>query len=80
VEDKAAKVRRITAENGLDPAATLLVGDMKEDVQAGKAARVRTCAVITGFDAEPHLRALQPDLLCNDLGELRTMLERLWSD
>ncbi len=76
-EDKAAKVRRIIAENGLDPAATLLVGDMKEDVEAGKAAQLQTCAVLTGIDSEAHLRALQPDFLCNDLGELRSLLEKL---
>lgn len=76
VENKTSKVRRILKENSLTPAETLLVGDMEEDLKAGITAGVQTCAVLTGYDLESKLRVLQPDILCNDLRELRRILEK----
>jgi phosphoglycolate phosphatase len=74
IEDKTQKIHQILAENALDPRATLFVGDMEHDIAAGKAGGVRTCAVLTGYNPSDKLRALSPDLVCADLGELQCWL------
>jgi len=74
IEDKTVKIHHILAENRLDPAATLFVGDMEHDLAAGQAGGVRTCAVLSGYNHADRLRAMRPDLLCAHLGELRALL------
>ena len=74
VEDKTQKIHHILEENQLDRAATLFVGDMEHDIEAGKAGGVRTCAVLSGYNHAEKLRALHPDLVCEHLGELQRIL------
>ena len=74
IEDKTEKIHHILRENELVPGETLFVGDMEHDIQAGKAGGVRTCAVLTGYNHSDKLRALAPDWVCADLGELRQVL------
>jgi phosphoglycolate phosphatase len=74
IEDKTAAIHQILAENRLDPAQTLFIGDMEHDIEAGQAGGVHTCAVLTGYTREHKLRALRPDLVCRDLGELQQRL------
>jgi phosphoglycolate phosphatase len=47
-----------------------MIGDGVQDIGAGKAAGVRTVAVLGGFQKEPSLRALAPDFVIRSLGEL----------
>jgi phosphoglycolate phosphatase len=74
IEDKTEKIHLILSENALAPAATLFVGDMEHDIQAGRAGGVRTCAVLSGYNHAERLRALQPDFVCADLGEVQAIL------
>ena len=71
IADKTEQIHRILEENRLDPRETLFVGDMEHDIEAGRAGGVRTCAVLTGYNHDETLRALQPDLVCEHLGELQ---------
>ncbi len=48
------------------PERTLLIGDGPQDIRAGQAARVRTCAVTYGFRTADELRPLAPDFLIDD--------------
>ena len=41
----------------------LLIGDSPQDIRAGQAAGVYTCAVTYGFRPIEELRPLQPDLV-----------------
>ena len=75
IEDKTQKIHHILDENQLLPEATLFVGDMEHDIEAGKHGGVRTCAVLTGYNRVEKLRAMQPDLVCEHLGELQEVLE-----
>lgn len=75
LEDKTLKIHHILEENRLAPEATLFVGDMEHDVEAGKHGGVRTCAVLTGYNHVEMLRAMKPDLICENLGELQEILE-----
>ncbi len=76
IVDKTETIHRILAENGLAGAETLFAGDMQHDIDAGRAAGVVTCAVLTGYNHGDVLRALDPDLVCEDLGVLQQHLER----
>jgi len=55
--------------DGASPVA--LVGDAPSDVLAARANRIRAIAVHTGISTAEELRALGPDILLADLGELR---------
>jgi phosphoglycolate phosphatase-like HAD superfamily hydrolase len=74
IEDKTAKVHHIVEENHLNREETLFVGDMEHDIEAGKAGGVHTCAVLTGYNHAEKLRAMEPDLVCQHLGELQKIL------
>ena len=75
IEDKTQKIHHILDENQLLPEATLFVGDMEHDIEAGKHGGVRTCAVLTGYNHVEKLRAMQPDLVCEHLGELQAWIK-----
>jgi len=57
------------------PERTLFVGDMTVDIEAGKNAKVRTCAVTYGFDGREKLKQAGPDFLIDDLGQLKEFIE-----
>lgn len=48
-----------------------LIGDAPADVEAAKANRIRAVAVATGITPKQELAALAPDLLLDDLRQLR---------
>jgi phosphoglycolate phosphatase len=74
IEDKTSKIHHILEENELVRHETMFVGDMEHDVEAGRAGGIHTCAVLTGYNPVDKLRAMKPDLICQDLGELQTFL------
>ncbi len=51
---------------GLDPARVVMVGDSRHDLEAGRAAGMRTVAVLTGIagaaDLAPHADVVLPDI------------------
>jgi phosphoglycolate phosphatase-like HAD superfamily hydrolase/ADP-ribose pyrophosphatase YjhB (NUDIX family) len=76
VWDKRTKILEILEENRLQPEQTLFVGDMQHDIETARHGGVRSCAVLTGYNRLQQLRASQPDLIVEHLGELRELLER----
>jgi phosphoglycolate phosphatase len=52
----------------------LFVGDMTVDIETGKRAKVRTCAVTYGFDDKDKLKKHRPDFLIDDLMELKDLI------
>jgi phosphoglycolate phosphatase len=74
IEDKTQKIHHILEENALDPDETMFVGDMEHDIEAGQAGGIHTCAVLSGYNHVEKLRALKPDLICEHLGELQSIL------
>lgn len=52
----------------------LFIGDMTVDIQTGKNAKVHTCAVTYGFDGRNKLKKLRPDLMIDDLMELKHLI------
>ena len=76
VRDKRAKIHEILAENELAPDETLFVGDMEHDIETAKHGGIFSCAVLTGYNRLDQLRAAEPDLIVEHLGELRSLIER----
>jgi len=76
IRDKRKKIHEILRENGLEPEATLFVGDMQHDIETAKHGGIHSCAVLTGYNTLPQLRLAEPDLIVEHLGELGEVLER----
>jgi ADP-ribose pyrophosphatase YjhB (NUDIX family) len=76
VWDKREKIHEILAENHLRAGETLFVGDMQHDIETAHHGGVHSCAVLTGYNTLEQLRAAQPDLIVEHLGELRRALEQ----
>ena len=76
VWDKRKKIHDILAENNLKPGETLFIGDMEHDIETAQHGGIHSCAVLTGYNTLAQLRAAQPDLIVEHLGELRRVLEQ----
>lgn len=76
VADKRTKIGEILSENGLHPAETLFIGDMQHDIETARHGGVHSVGVLTGYNRLEQLRASEPDLIVEHLGELRGILER----
>jgi len=76
VWDKRKKIHDILAENQLRAEETLFIGDMQHDVETAHHGGIHSCAVLTGYNTLEQLRAVQPDLIVEHLGELRRLLEQ----
>ncbi|MSU62184.1 MAG: NUDIX domain-containing protein [Pedosphaera sp.] len=75
VHDKRPAILELLKENGLSPAETLFIGDMKHDIETAKHGGVFSCAVLTGYTGLEQLKESGPDLIVEHLGELREVLE-----
>jgi len=74
--DKRDKIRELLAVHHLAADETLFVGDMQHDIETARHGGIRSCAVLTGYNDAAQLRASQPDLIVEHLGELRQILTR----
>jgi phosphoglycolate phosphatase len=76
VWDKRERIHEILAQNQLDRNETLFIGDMQHDIETAKHGGIHSCAVLTGYNSVTQLRAANPDLMVEHLGELQGILER----
>jgi phosphoglycolate phosphatase len=76
VLDKREVIHRILAIHGLDPAATVFVGDMTHDIETARHGGIASVAVLTGYQHCEVLAAVRPDLTVPDLKTLRELLGR----
>jgi len=74
--DKRLKIVELLTENQLVATETVFIGDMQHDVETAKHGGVHSCAVLTGYNRLDQLRASEPDVIVEHLGELRQILER----
>jgi len=73
--DKRQTIHRLLEEHGLDPQETLFIGDMAHDIDTARHGGVHSCAVLTGYDGLDKLRQANPDLLYQNLHQVRLYLE-----
>jgi phosphoglycolate phosphatase len=76
VWDKRQKIHDILEENRLEPDETLFIGDMQHDIETARHGGIHSCAVLTGYNTLEQLRAAEPDLIVEHLGELREVLQQ----
>lgn len=76
VYDKRQKIHEILAAHRLAPRETLFIGDMEHDIETARHGGVWSCGVLTGYNTLNQLRAAEPDLIVEHLGELREILSR----
>ena len=76
VWDKRTKILEILRTHELNADETLFVGDMQHDIETARHGGIFSCAVLTGYNRLDQLRAAEPDLIVEHLGELREMLAR----
>jgi ADP-ribose pyrophosphatase YjhB (NUDIX family) len=76
VWDKREKIHAILEQHRLKPDETLFIGDMQHDIETAHHGGVRSCAVLTGYNNLGQLRAAEPHLIVEHLGELRGLLAR----
>ena len=74
VWDKREKIHDILRENNLPPDETLFIGDMEHDIETARHGGIHSCGVLTGYNTLEQLRAAQPDLIVEHLGELKRLL------
>ncbi len=74
--DKRKVIQSLLDTNGFAPRETLFIGDMAHDIETARVGGVQSCAVLTGYSKLAQLRASEPDLIVEHLGELRGILER----
>ncbi|MCB6178349.1 HAD family hydrolase [Rhodobacter sp. Har01] len=68
--------RAFAVSQGLEPGRVLMVGDSRHDLEAGRAAGMRTIAVLTGIATAADLAPLAEAVL-PDIGALPALLDRL---
>jgi len=61
-------------EFNISPNAVIMIGDSPLDIQMGRAAGIRTCAVTYGYGMEDALKSENPDFLISDFIEIRKII------
>lgn len=61
---------------GIPPEYCMYVGDARTDIQAGRAAGMKTVAVLTGFDDHKTLSQECPDSIIESIAQLPAILQR----
>ncbi len=69
-----ALIKAVSAIN-VDLCSCIIVGDSIVDIKAGKAAGVRTVAVLTGLYSREELSSAKPDYLIDDISKLPNLLK-----
>lgn len=71
---KGERLRRFMAQNGMDAAQTIIVGDSVEEIHIAKDLGLISVAITGGCASEERLRAEKPDYLIHSLHELKPIL------
>ncbi len=67
-------IRQVLKKFSLKPAEALYVGDMGVDILAGKRARVKTVAVVTGSNTKKELKKLKPHYIIKSISGINKIL------
>jgi phosphoglycolate phosphatase len=58
----------------VSPERTIIIGDTEVDIQAGKAAGIKTCGVLFGFGKKEMIESAEPDFIVGTVAELKPIL------
>ena len=73
-DDKGELIGSILQELSLAPGDTLMIGDRREDIVAGKSNRTRTIGVTYGYGSREEIAAAQPDYICQRPSDIREVI------
>ena len=74
VVDKRDEIHRLLEELDMRPDETAFIGDMRHDIEAGKAAGAISIGTCTGYESAATLLTAEPDMLVRDLSRLPHLL------
>jgi phosphoglycolate phosphatase len=74
-DDKAELLAHLLATEGVEPSASVMVGDRAADIIAAKANEVRSIGVLWGYGSEAELTLAGADMLCRTPSEVSTLAE-----
>ena len=75
VMDKRRKIAGILNDNQLCPERTIFIGDMQHDIETAKIGKIGSCAVLTGYNKRRQLEKARPDMIVDNLGQLKQLIE-----
>ncbi|MFH0922731.1 MAG: HAD hydrolase-like protein, partial [Candidatus Micrarchaeota archaeon] len=76
IHDKTDTIAGLVKKYELDPKRTFYVGDTSGDVEAGKAAGVKTIGITWGFQHKSILAESKPDFLIDDIKEIKKIVSK----
>jgi phosphoglycolate phosphatase len=76
-DNKADLITFILNNRKLRVEETVMIGDKKEDIMAGKANRTRTIGVTYGYGTKGEIKDSAPDYICNSPQEIQMLLIEL---
>lgn len=79
-DDKAELLAYLLATEGVEPSASVMVGDTAADIMAAKANEVRSIGVLWGYGSRAELTDAGADMLCRTPSELATHLSEAQSN
>lgn len=71
---KSSVVAEVVAEEHLDPARALMIGDRRHDVEGAREHGIKTVGVLYGYGSREEHEAAGAAYIVNDLNELRELL------
>ncbi len=72
-------ILRACAETGIDPSATVMIGDTTFDMETGRAARAKTIGVTWGYHKRVALEEAGAHIIIEDYSELDDAIEKVLS-
>lgn len=75
VKNKVDVIKSLLKDLRIPSNSMLYVGDTIYDIKAAKEAGINSAAVLTGYHSEDKLKKENPDLLINNIGELRHFID-----
>jgi phosphoglycolate phosphatase len=76
-ENKAQLIETAINEHGLVPEETVMVGDRKEDIFAGKSNGTLTIGITYGYGSKDEIIRVVPDCICSTPEKILTAIETL---
>jgi phosphoglycolate phosphatase len=77
LDDKALLGARLLKAEGLDPAASVMIGDREHDIHAARQNGVRAVGVTYGYGSRAELQAAGADFFCDTPAEIVALVRRL---
>ncbi len=76
-DNKAKLIEFILSDRNLTAEETVMIGDRKEDIEAGKTNRIRTIGVTYGYGTREEIIDSAPDYICASPSDIQKTITRI---